>query len=122
MTQTAKILIIDDEPDICEITKCLLSKRKYSCFTASSQKEALALVEKERPNLVLLDVRLGSESGLEVLLRIKELDKNIKVVMVTGLGDEETVSQAKAQGADDFICKPFTADFLYDLVAAKLTA
>lgn len=120
--QAAKILIIDDEPEICEITKSLLSKRKYSCFTASSQKDALALVEKEHPHLALLDVRLGSESGLEVLLRIKEMDKNVKVVMITGLGDDETVNQAKAKGADDFICKPFTADFLYDLVAAKLSA
>jgi DNA-binding response OmpR family regulator len=116
----AKILIVDDEREICELTRDFLQRRKYTCFCATTPAEAMGWVEKENPDLVLLDVRLGEVSGLDVLARIKQLNRNIQVVMVSGLGDEETMRLAKAQGADDFITKPFTADFLNEFIIARL--
>lgn len=116
-----KILIVDDEKEICDLTQILLSRRNYLCFSAHTGTEAVELVKKEHPDLVLLDVRLGETSGLEVLTQIKELESKIKVIMVTGLGDEETISQAKSQGADDYITKPFSADYLCNLILTKIT-
>ncbi|MFA5410959.1 MAG: response regulator [Candidatus Omnitrophota bacterium] len=117
----AKILVVDDEKEICEVTRSFLSKKNYLCSVAVCEAEAMAILNKEHPDLVLLDIRLKETSGLDVLRKIKEIDPKIKVVMVTGLADEESVRQAKAQGADDFVSKPFTADCLQELVAQKLS-
>ncbi len=116
-----KILVVDDEPEICEVTRSFLAKRDYSVFTATDSAAALELIDKEHPQLMLLDVRLGSESGIELLRKVRELDKEIKVIMVTALDDEETVRQAKSLGADDLITKPFTAGFLNDFIMRKFS-
>jgi len=119
---TTKILVVDDEKEICEITRDYLEKKNYTCFCAYSGAEAMEFVHKEHPHLVLLDVRLGSCSGLEVLPKIKKFDHKIKVIMVSGLGDEETIKEAKSKGADDFLTKPFTIGFLSELLAKKLSS
>jgi DNA-binding response OmpR family regulator len=116
-----RILVVDDEEEICQLTLQFLVKKDYHMFTATSGEEAIKVVNKEHPNIVLLDVRLGGESGLEVLKRIKDIDEKIKVIMVTALGDETTIQQAKALGADDYITKPFTAGFLNNLLLEKIS-
>ncbi|MDD4899334.1 MAG: response regulator [Candidatus Omnitrophica bacterium] len=119
---SAKILVVDDEKEICEITREFLQKKHYHCFCAYSAQEALELVKKEHPQAVLLDIRLGDASGLDVLPKIKKFDQRIKVIMVTGLGDDQTINEAKSKGADDFLIKPFTATFLSELLAKKLSS
>ena len=118
--ETIKILVVDDEEEICALTRSFLVKRGYAVFTANNIAGAVDLVKKEGPKLVLLDVRLGDESGMDALQKIKEIDKNIKVIMVTALGDEESIRQAKSLGADDYITKPFTAAYLNDLIVQKI--
>ncbi|MDD5513420.1 MAG: response regulator [Candidatus Omnitrophica bacterium] len=115
-----KILIVDDEKEICEVTKNFLGRRNYDCYTANSGKEALEMAKQVRPELVLLDVRLGEVSGLEILPQIKALNQDTKVVMVTGLADAESVKEAKAQGALDVLAKPFSFDYLCDFLSKKL--
>jgi len=116
----AKILVVDDEKEICDITRNFLAKRDYTIFTASTAEDALDVVKNEQPHLMLLDVRLGSDSGLDVLSKVKAIDKNIKVIMVTALDDESTIRQAKSLGADDYIAKPFTAAYLNDFILQKI--
>lgn len=116
----AKILIVDDEAEICNITRNFLAKRDYTIFTATTGEDAINIVKKEQPHLMLLDVRLGSDSGLDVLSKVKAIDANIKVIMVTALDDESTIRQAKALGADDYIAKPFTAAYLNDFILQKI--
>jgi len=115
-----KILVVDDEQEICELTRDFLRKKKYCTLGANSKDEALDVVKKEKPNLVLLDVRLGSDSGIETLKEIKAVAPGTRVIMVTALNDEESFNQAKALGADDFIVKPFTATFLDEVILKKL--
>ena len=115
-----KILVVDDEEEICALIRSFLVKRGYAVFTANNIAGAVDLVKKESPKLALLDVRLGDESGMDALQKIKEIDKNIKVIMVTALGDEESIRQAKSLGADDYITKPFTAAHLNDLIVQKI--
>lgn len=116
-----KILVVDDEEEICEITRSFLRKKNYCTLAATSGQEAIETVKKEKPNLVLLDVRLGSDSGMDVLQKIKEIDKDVKVIMVTALDDEDSIRQAKSLGADDYIAKPFTAAYLNDLILRKIS-
>jgi len=114
------ILIVDDEKDIREITQHFLQKRGYGAFIAANAAEAVELVKSEHPQLILLDLRLGPESGIDILRQIKSIDSNNKVIMVTGLQDEESFRQAKELGADEFITKPFTADYLHQLIVKTL--
>jgi DNA-binding response OmpR family regulator len=68
-----------------------------------------------------LDIRLKDASGIDILKEAKQLNKNIKVIMVTALDDDETMKHAKAWGADDYVAKPFTASYLNDVLIQKLT-
>jgi len=115
-----RILVIDDEEEICSLTKSFLTKRNYQVFTANNAAEAINALKTEHPQLVLLDVRLGSVSGMDVLKTIKEIDSNVKVIMVTALNDDENIKEAMSLGANDYITKPFTAAYLNDLLAQKL--
>ncbi|MBP7217028.1 MAG: response regulator [Candidatus Omnitrophica bacterium] len=114
------LLIVDDEQEICEITCSFLKKKNYSVISANAAEEALVLINQKHPRLVLLDMRLGEDSGLDVLKKIKQLDATIQVIMVTALNDEQSAQEAMAQGAIAYITKPFTATFLNDLIAQKL--
>ncbi|MDD5432749.1 MAG: response regulator [Candidatus Omnitrophica bacterium] len=116
----AKILVIDDQEEICELTKAFLLKKDHIVFTATTQEEALKNLIKEKPHIILLDMILGEISGLDVLAKIREIDKKVKVIIVTGLYDDDAISKAKAMGIDDYIVKPFTADFLNNLILQKL--
>ena len=117
-----KILVVDDEEEICDLTRSFLRKKNYCTLGATSRHQALELVKKEDPHIVLLDLRLGQDSGLDVLSEIKSIDKNIKVIMVTALDDEATIRQAKYLGADDYIAKPFTAAYLNNLILQKISS
>lgn len=116
-----KILVVDDEAEICEITRSFLRKKNYCTLGATRADEAIKIIRQEHPHLVLLDVRLGNESGMDVLRQIKEIDNNIKVIMVTALDDEESIDEAKSLGADDYIAKPFTASYLNELILQKIS-
>lgn len=118
--QKTKVLVVDDDEQICEFTREILMKRKYQVFTATNEDTAMELIKKEHPHIALLDVRLGNISGMDVLRKIKELDKNIKIIMVTALDDQENVQQAKLLGADDYITKPFTISELNRVILQKI--
>ena len=120
VTDIIKVLVVDDEVEVCELMRDFLRKKNYCTFGASSAAEAIELVKNESPHIVLLDLRLGSDSGLELLRRIKETDRNIKVIMVTALDDKDTVEQAISLGAEEFITKPFTLKFLEDTLLRKV--
>ncbi len=115
-----KILVVDDEQEICDLTRSFLRKKNYCTLGATSRKEAIEIIKKDQPQIVLLDIRLGSESGLETLKQIKEINKDVKVIMVTALNDEDSVAQARALGADDYISKPFTANFLENTILKRV--
>lgn len=120
--EKTKILVVDDEEEICKITKSFLIKKDYSVFTALNAQEAIKLIKEERPHIVLLDIRLGNESGMDVLHQARQIDKDLKIIMVTALEDEEIIRQARALGADDYVTKPFTTSYLNDFILQKIYA
>ena len=118
----AKLLIVDDEADVREFAANFFRKRKIDCITASSGEEALTKIEKEKADLILLDIKMGGVDGIETLKRLRELNKDIKVIMVTGRKPEEEGSFEKCRqlGAIDYIHKPLELDELEQVVMKAL--
>ena len=112
--------MVDDEPGICDMLKKTFSPIGFKVFSATGGPEALVLAKKEKPKVIFLDIRMLGMSGLEVLEKIKEMDNQAKVNIVTVLADEETKSQARKLGADEFITKPFVSDHLEELVMKQV--
>lgn len=117
----AKLLVIDDDKDTCEFLKDFFEARKCVVLTALSGEEGLSIIKADKPDIVLLDVRMKGLNGLEVLKEVKEFDKNIKVIMVTVASDEQTRQQAMDLGADDFIKKPLNTQYLEGTVSLKVS-
>ena len=118
----AKLLVVDDELEICDFLKNFFGKAGFEVFSATNGQEAISTIDEERPQIALLDIKMPGISGIEVLRRAKEIDHNIKIIMVTGVEDEEMVNLAKEYGASDYITKPFSLDYLENSVLSKLLA
>jgi two-component system response regulator (stage 0 sporulation protein F) len=117
----AKILVIEDQEETRRVVTSYLSRKGYNAFSIPTAKGAVELVKKEHPDITLLDIVLADGSGLDILKQIKEFDKNIKVVMVTVLEDEDTIKQAKSLGADEYVTKPATVDYLNNIILEKIS-
>ena len=117
---SSDILIIDDEADIRELVAGILQDEGYRTRTAGGADEAIAEIQKRRPQLIFLDIWLqGSRlDGLQLLDIVKQMHPDLAVVMISGHGNIETAVAAIKKGAYDFIEKPFKADRLV-LVAQR---
>lgn len=119
-----KLLIVDDDQQTCEFLKEFFETRKCVVLTADSGDQALSITKENKPDVVLLDIKMPGMDGLEVLRKIKKFNQEIKVVMVTGVSDTKTKEQAKDLGADDFIEKPLNEQYLEGtvcLIVSNLT-
>ncbi len=107
--EAAHILIVDDDPLIVDLLSLKLSSHGYRVTVASDGGEALARLERELPDAVLLDAMMPSMDGYEVLRRIRESEaqKHIIVIMVTARRPTDEVVQGLGRGPDDYILKPF---------------
>ena len=115
-----KILIVDDEKGITDSLKDFFQHRGFSVRAANSGEEAVEAVKTDRPDIVFLDIRMKAMSGLEALKKIKDMDKKIKVIMLTIHEEKEIVDRAKELGADEYITKPFRVDYLDEVVIKKV--
>lgn len=107
--QKKRILIIEDEVDYLNIASQILEKEGFSVVTAATGSEGLKELEKEIPDLVLLDIGLPDTSGLEILKRMRDEEKTSKipVVLFTIRSELNQVAKALKYGANDYILKPF---------------
>ncbi|MGH7354327.1 MAG: response regulator [Candidatus Rokuibacteriota bacterium] len=115
----AKILIVDDELGPRESLRMLL-KPAYQTATADSGRAALEQIERFRPDVIVMDIKMPEMDGLEVLRRIKRLDASIEVVMITAYASLETVKLALTHGAFEYLIKPFPRQDLEDVVRRAL--
>lgn len=115
-----RVLVVDDEPDARELLQEFLAGKGYEVLTASDGEEALQRVEAERPHLIFLDVRMPKMDGLEVLKRVREIDQEVGVIMVTALREEEIGRQALELGAFDYITKPLDLKYLEQSLWVKI--
>jgi PAS domain S-box-containing protein len=101
-----KLLLIDDEPDILRVLSMSLKADGYNVVTAANGTEGIAAFEKEKPDIVLTDIKMPGMDGIEVLKKIKEINVDTEVIIITGHGDIENAIEALKHGASDFINKP----------------
>ena len=116
-----KILVVDDELDVCEAIRNYLMRRGYKIVIATSTQEAITKLLSEKPVLILLDILMPGIDGIECLRRIRDLDKNVPVIMVTCVIDVDTANEALRLGAVDYITKPISFNELETLVSVRLS-
>jgi len=109
-----RILIVDDEPDLVEFVKIRLEANNYEPLIALDGAQALEAVNKEKPDLIILDILLPELNGFEVCEKVKKDPQlaKIPVLMLTAKAQENDIILAKKVGADAYISKPFEASLL----------
>ncbi len=117
-----RLLLIDDEPDVQYSFRRTLDPAQVELTTASSGEEGLRLFPKVKPDLVIMDIRMGGISGLETLRRLREMDAKIPVIMMTAYGTTQNAIEAMKLGAYDYLLKPFDVPKLRQLIASALDA
>ncbi|MDT9725019.1 response regulator [Xylanibacillus composti] len=115
-----KVLIVDDQNGIRVLLVEVFSSEGYETFQASNGKLALEIVKKEKPDLVLLDMKIPGMDGLEILKHIKSIDSDAKVIMMTAYGELDMINEATALGALMHFTKPFDIDELRMAVNEQL--
>src|SRR5512137_2079783 len=117
-----RLLLIDDEADVQYSFRRIFSGPGIELSTASSGEEGLKLILRLKPDLVLMDIRMGGLSGLETLRRIRQMDSKLLVILMTAYGTTQTAIEAMKLGAYDYLLKPFDVPKLKDIVANALQA
>ena len=102
-----KLLLIDDEDDVRYSFKRIFSSPDLVLETAASGEEGIEVIKSFKPDLVLMDVRMGGISGLETLRIIREDDAKLPIIMMTAFGTTQTAIEAMKLGAYDYLLKPF---------------
>lgn len=117
-----KLLIVDDELDVREFAANFFKRRNIDVVVASSGEKALEMLDKENPNLVLLDIKMTGIDGITTLERIRQKGNQVKVVMVTGQEpqDDGSFNKCKDLGALDYIHKPLKLEELEKVVLREL--
>jgi DNA-binding response OmpR family regulator len=114
-----KILVVDDDPDLLALVAFALTNAGYAVVKAADAGPAIAVFDRELPNLVLLDINLPSGSGFDVCKSIRGRSQ-VPVMMLTARGEEEDLVRALELGADDYLTKPFSPRTLLARVKALL--
>ena len=115
----AKVLVVDDEPNIREVVGLYLRREGHAVVSASGGEEALRVYRRQRPDLVVLDLILPGSDGIEVCRRMRE-ERRVPVIMLTARGEEADRALGLEAGADDYVVKPFRPRELMARVSALL--
>ena len=119
--QEAKILIVDDDKNVTFFLEEFLKQKGYAQIQiVATGEEALKAMQENNIKLVLLDIRLPDIDGVEVLRKIKRINKDINVIMITAFPDEKIAKDAIEEGACDYIIKPFDLVYLKASVGNKI--
>ena len=108
-----RILVVDDEPQIREMLSMYFSNHGYEAVSAGDSKETLRAVEKQKVDVVVLDIGLAEEDGLKLLEQLKASHPELRVIMLTGMGFvEDLLQEAQQKGADGYVSKVLPLDEL----------
>src|SRR3954470_10067327 len=118
----SKLLLIDDEADVQYSFRRIFDSPETELTTAASGEEGLKVIPKFKPDLVIMDVRMGGITGLETLRRIRQMDSKLFVILMTAYGTTQTAIEAMKLGAYDYLLKPFDVPKLKEIVLNALKA
>ena len=118
----ARILVVDDEQDLCEVLRFNFESENFEVVTANAAEEALDMIENrgERFALILLDVMMETMSGFELAKRLRDKGNNVPIIFLTALSAESQQLQGFGVGADDYVTKPFSFQTVLARVRAVL--
>jgi CheY-like chemotaxis protein len=105
-----KLMIVDDNEGVRHLVSRWLERAGFSVSQAKDGAEALDLIKKEPPDIILADIRMPKINGLELARMVKRDFPDTKVVLMTAYSSPQTIAQAKREGVDDYLEKPFTQD------------
>jgi two-component system, response regulator, stage 0 sporulation protein F len=117
---SGKILIVDDQYGIRILLNEIFQKEGYKTYQAANGVQALSIVEKDRPDLVVLDMKIPGMDGLEILRRVKKHDETIQVIIMTAYGELDMIHEAMNLGAITHFAKPFDIDEIRAAVRKEL--
>jgi DNA-binding NtrC family response regulator len=115
-----RILVVDDEIEVCNVLQEFLSSKGYEVYSALDGPTAISKVKEVRPHIVLLDIIMPGMGGIDVLKEIGEVDSRVGVIMVTAVADHELAKRAIELGAYDYLTKPMDLDYLETVVLVKI--
>ncbi len=107
-----KMLVVDDEADICDFVRKFFKERHFEVFVAHNGEDALSIIELEKPKILLLDVKMPIMNGMETLKALRLRGDDIKVIMITANNDIDVAEEAKKHGATEYITKPLLLEQL----------
>jgi DNA-binding response OmpR family regulator len=116
-----KIIVIDDDVEVISTLKAFLEQNGHETICVESAQEGKRLVLIERPDLIMIDIRLPDIDGVELLKQIKAIDSEAVAVMITAYRDAERVIEAFRAGAFDCLLKPFNFEYLTKNVITRIT-
>lgn len=116
----AKVLVVDDSEFMRRVLKNILEGGEHSVREAKNASEALELFKRFGADIITMDIVMPETDGIETVKRLKDVDPNVKIIMISALGHQKTVMRALEAGAMDFIMKPFTSDDVLESVNAVL--
>lgn len=114
-----KILVIDDEQEICDLLETFLRREGYEVVTSTSAIDGIDKVKTENPHVICLDIRMPEMDGLEVMKKIREVNKEVTILMATAVMDDKISEEAAKLGAYDYIVKPFDLNYLKKILQIK---
>ena len=115
-----RILVVDDEIEVCRTLKDFLVLKGYEVQTAQSGKEALEKVKAFNPHVVLLDIIMPGMGGIDTMKEIKAIAPKTGIIMVTAVAEEKVAQKTLEIGAYDYILKPFDLEYLESVIMVKI--
>ena len=115
-----KLLVIDDEPSVRLSIKAVFAREDVTVSGAETAEEGLRLTAEQSPDVILLDIKLGSRSGLDVFHELRHMDPRVPIIFITGFGTTDTAIEAMKLGAYDYLTKPLDAKQLKQVVEQAL--
>jgi len=103
-----KILVVDDEIEICDFVKNFFKEREFEVFTAYNGEEALSIIEMQAPQIILLDVKMPVMDGIQTLKELGKREVSGKIIMVTAVEEQDIMDEANQYGATRYITKPLS--------------
>jgi DNA-binding NtrC family response regulator len=118
--RSIRILVVDDAPDTLEVLERNLATQGYQVLTAPGVADAVAALERRRFEVVITDLKMPGRSGLELVRHVRDNCRDTEVLMITGYPSVDAAVQAFKNGAEEFLCKPFTDEELFEAVRQAL--
>ena len=104
------LLVVDDNPKVAWMLREGLDRDEYEILAAPDGKKGIQMMIEEQPRVIILDIKLPGMNGMEVLERIRSINRRVEIIMLSGYGETKQIVRAMQLGASDFISKPFDVE------------